>query len=152
MTALDIFRECARLDGKIGRIEERIERRRALATGCTARPLSPDGGSIGGGDASVRMLDYMADIQALEEDRQRQIAERATYRGCCLYLSDLLEPILAGVALRAYLEHKGTGAIAEEINYSPATVRRYRKQADEALANIEIMHWDKCHVPLYTLH
>lgn len=152
MTALDIFKECARMDARIARTQERIDRRKALATGCTARPLSPDGGSFGSGDASARMLDYMADIQGLEEDKQYQISTRDAYRGCCLYLADLLEPTLAGVALRTYLEHKATGVIAGEISYSQATVRRYKKLADEALSRIEIMYWDRCHVPLYTLH
>lgn len=151
MTALDIFRECAAADGQIARTYERIERRKALATGCTTRPLSPDGGSFGSGDASVRMLNYLADLQALEEDVARQEAAREACRACCLYLADLLSPTLASVALRTYLEHQGTKAIAEEIKYSEATVRRYKRQADEALARIEITHWDRRHVPMVAL-
>ena len=151
MTALDIFRECAATDARIERIRERIDRRRALASGCTARPLSPDGGSVGGGDASMRMINYVSEIQTLEEDYARQLTARESYRSCCLYLADLLSDCLASVALRTYLEHQGTKAIATAVHVSQATVRRYKRQADDELRKIEITYWDRSNVPIYTL-
>lgn len=149
MTALDIFCECAAADKKIERLRERIERRKALASGCTARPLSPDGGSSGGSDASMRMLDYVAQIQGLEADIQRLAASREVCRSCCFYLADLLSDIAADVALSVYLEHKSINAIADAKGCSITTVKRYKRNADFELGRIEILHWDRQHVPLY---
>lgn len=152
MTGLDVFQECAAADTKIARTREKIERRRALASSCTTRPLSPAGGSSGSGDASMRMLNYVADIEALENDVRRQEAARDAYRGCCLYLAELLPDNLAGVALRYYLEHKGQKVIAAEMDYSQAHIKRLKRNADEELRRIEIIAWDRQHVPLYALH
>lgn len=148
MTALEIYRECESLDRKITRIQERIERRRALATSCTARPLSADGGSSGPRDASGKMLDYVADIEALESEQRKQAAAREITRACCVYLGDLLPDNLAGVALRHYLEHKSYRVIADEMGYSMAHIKRLKGSADEALAGIEITYWDREHVPV----
>lgn len=147
MTALDIFRECYGLDGKIAKVQERIERRRALATGCTARPMTNDGGSMGASDASMRMLSYVADIEALEAEAQRQAAARESYRACCLYLADMIPDVPAGVALRHYVEHKTLSAIAKDMGYSLAHVKRMKRQADDDLVRIVITSWDRVHVP-----
>lgn len=151
MTALDVFQTCAEMDGRIERIGEKIERRRVLATGLTPKPLSADGGGFGGGDASMRMLDYVAEVETLEREQRDATAKRERYRGCCLYLADLLDEHLSRVALRWYLEHKGIKAIAEELHYSQATIKRYRRQADEQLKHIEITYWDGEHVPIFAL-
>lgn len=151
MNALDIFRGCAALDEEIDSTRENIERRRALASGCTARPLSPDGGSSGSGDASMRMLDYMSEVEKLEAKIEEKKALRESYRSCCFYLAELLVPTLAKVVLRHYLEHKSIRQIANEIQYSYATVKRYKRQADDNLSLIEILYWDRVHVPMILL-
>lgn len=151
MTALDIFQGCATLDEEIDSIRENIERRRALASGCTVRPLSPDGGGSGSRDASMRMLDYMAEVEKLEAKIEDKKALRESTRSCCFYLSGLLSPTLAKVALRFYLERKSIRKIANEIQYSYATVKRYKKQAEDNLSLIEILYWDRVHVPMILL-
>lgn len=151
MTALDIFRGCAALDEEIDSTLENIERRRALASGCTARPLSPDGGSSGSGDASMRMLDYMEEIEKLEAEVDEKKALRERYRSCCFYLAELLSPTLAKVALRFYLERKTIKRVANELKYSYATIKRYKRQAEDNLRLIEILYWDKVHVPMILL-
>lgn len=151
MTALDIFRGCAALDEEIDSIRENIERRRALASGCTVRPLSPDGGSSGSRDASMRMLDYMAEVEKLEAKIEDKKALRESYRSCCFYLAELLVPTLAKVMLRFYLERKNIKRIAAEMKYSIATIKRYKRQAEDNLSLIEILYWDRVHVPMILL-
>lgn len=41
--------------------------------------------------------------------------------------------------------------IANEIQYSYATVKRYKRQAEDNLSLIEILYWDKVHVPMILL-
>lgn len=152
MTALDIYRDCSAIDERIERVREKIERRRALASGCTARPLSPDGGGHGGGDASMRLLEQLADIQTMEAELAELEGQREQLRSCCLYLSDMMARALASVALQYYLEHKGYQAIAEDSHYGLTTVKRYKRYADEALRSIEIIHWDGRHTPMVSIH
>ena len=148
MTAKDIFRDCSQMNDRINRIEERIERRRALASGCTARPLSADGGSSGSGDASAKMINYVAEITELEAEAGRLRAEREYIRTGCFYLADMLPGLEAGVVLRYYLEGKGIKAIAEEISYSQSQVRRLKGSGDEMLERITVLMWDRVHVPI----
>ena len=148
MTALDIFRECGALDKKIDRIQERIERRRALMTGCTARPMTGDGGSMGSSDASMRMLNYVSDIEALQADAREQEAARDACRASCLYLADMIPDIPAGVALRHYVEHKSMTVIATEMGYSLTHVKRLKRAADDDLSGIVITYWDHVNLPV----
>ena len=140
MTALDVFRRYAAADKEIEQLEEQIERREALATGSTARPLSPDSGSRGSGDASMRLLDYVANKEELQAklDARRQLKEAD--RACCIYLAETLLPQLAGIMIRVYIEGKGlkqTGAakMREDIErrvtgnlVSMLTIRRGSKE------------------------
>ena len=96
----------------------------------------------------MRMLDYVAAVEALDAELGDAEHKRRMYGECCLYLADQIEHRAAGVALRLYVERKSIRAIAEEMHYSQATIKRIRQQADQQLARIEILSWDGEHVPL----
>lgn len=148
MTALDVFRRYAAADKEIEQLEEQIERREALATGSTARPLSPDSGSRGSGDASMRLLDYVANKEELQAklDTRRQLKEAD--RACCIYLAETLLPQLAGIMIRVYIEGKGLKQTGAELGYSASQLKRLKRQAETLCQSIEITYWDGNHVPL----
>lgn len=148
MTALDVFRRCAAADREIDQIREKIERREALMTGRTARPLSPDGGGRGSGDASMRLVDYVANIEELRAKLEAREKQKASDVMCCLYLADSLEPRFSEVMKKAYLDHKGLKLIGEEMRYSVSQVKRLKAQAEDMCRSMEITYWDGVHVPL----
>lgn len=148
MTALDVFRRCAAADEEIERIRERIERREALATGATARPLSPDGGGHGSGDASMRLLDYVGDVEQLREKLAKRTRQRDMDRACCVYLAEVMPAELGRVMLRLYMDGMRLDAIGAQEHCSLSTVKRLKRRAEALSARIDITWWDGVHVPI----
>lgn len=148
MTAKDIFRECADATARIARIEEKIERRRAVASGCTTRPLSPTGGGSGSSDPSMKMIDYVAEIAELEADAEALRAELEYIRNSCFYLADMIPDLESSVLLRHYLEGQGIKRIAEEMHYSQSQIRRLKAAGEEMLEGMRVLAWDRVHVPI----
>lgn len=150
MTALDVFRRCAAADREIEGLKEKIERREALATGRTARPLSPDGGGRGSGDASMRLVDYVANIEELRAKLVAREAQKKSDMACAIYLAEGMPPSppYGRILISAYVDRMSLKAIAEEMNYSQTQARRLKQQAEEMAANLVITYWDGNHVPL----
>ena len=148
MTALDVFKRCESAKREIEALEEKIERRRAMAEGSGSVQPSADGGSRGSRDASMRLLDYVANLTELETrlTRRRQTLQEDT--ACCIYLAEQMEERYGRVMTRIYLEHKGLRACASEMGYSLSQMKRIRKAAEDLCQRMEILVWDRKHVPI----
>lgn len=148
MTAMDIFKEYGRQARTVEGIRERILRREAIATGTTARPLSPDGGGHGGGDASMRLAEYVGNIEGLREQLREAEARLENLNACCVYLAELLPKDAGDYLLRRFVGHKSMKAIAEETGCSVSTVKRQRDDSERAAYGIMIVSWDGIHLPI----
>lgn len=136
------------MENRIERAREKIERRRALASSCTTRPLSAAGGGSSGGDASMKLINYVAQIEELEGELARLTAERELIRSSCFYLADMLPEKLASVALRYYLEGATIKEISGAMHYSQTQIRRWKESAEEALERLTVLAWDRTHLPI----
>lgn len=151
MTAMDVFERYAAAEAELMEIQEKIDRRHALATGTTARPLSHDGGSRGSGDASVRLLDYMGNIEDLEKQKADRERMRDNDRACCMYLAEMLPPMMASIMTRRFLEGKSQRTCAEETGYSVTSIRRLQRHAEGILREIVLIQWDGNHIPIVAI-
>jgi len=149
VTALEVFERFQAADAELLDIQEKIDRRRALATGTTARPLSQNSGSSGGsGDASVRLLDYMGTVEDLERQLEARKVMKENDLACCVYLLETLPANLAGVMSRRYLESKSQRTCGEELGYSVTTIRRMQREAEGICRQIQFTWWDGKHIPV----
>ena len=148
MTALDIFREYGRAAKAAEAIGEKILRREAMATGATARPLSPDGGGRGSGDASMRLVEYVGNIEDLRAQLRDAERRRENLAACCVYLAELLPTASGDYLLRRYVQRKSMGMIAREMGCSESTVKRIREEAERQAAGVVILRWDGEHLPI----
>ncbi len=147
MTALEVFERCARADNDIARIEEKIERRRALAMGCTAKPADSQGGG-GSKDASMKLVDYMADLEALEDELQKRKNRKAMDIGCAVYLAEQLPDTMGSIMVRCFLCGQVLRDVAGDLGYSMSHIKRMKREAEQACRNIRITWWDGEHVPV----
>ena len=151
MNGLDVFKRYAAADGELRKIKERIKRRRALAEGCTSRPPSPDGGSRSSTDASMRLLDYMSDIEQLQAELEERSAQRERDRACCVYLADMLPTNLGSLMLLRYIEGKSVQACATASAYSVTHTRRLLREAEDICRRMELTLWDGNHIPIVAM-
>lgn len=151
MTALDVFRRCGNAEKEIAALEEKIERRRAMAEGNGSVQPNADGGSRGSRDASMRLLDYVANIAELEAKLERRRQAELEDKACCVYLAEQLEDRFGRAMLAVYVEHKGTKAAATEMGYSLSQFKRIRQGAEDICRRMDILIWDRKHVPLVSL-
>jgi len=149
VTALEVFERFQAADDALSEIQDKIDRRRALATGTTARPLSQNAGSSGGsGDASMRLLDYMGTVEELQQQLEDRKAMKENDLACCVYLLEMLPANLAGVMSRRYLEGKSQRTCGEELGYSVTTIRRMQQEAEGICRQIQLTWWDGEHIPV----
>ena len=148
MTALDVFKRYKDADREIEGLEERIERRRALAEGNGSPKLDANGGGRGSRDASMRLLDYVGDLTELETKLARRKQLKGEDRLCCLYLAEQLEERYGKAMLLTYVEGMGLKETATRMGYSLSQVKRIRQTAEDMCRKIEILVWDREHVPL----
>lgn len=149
MTALEVFERVFAADSDIMDIQGKIDRRYALVTGTTARPLSQNTGSSGGsGDASMRLLDYMGNVEDLEAKLNDRKVMKENDLACCVYLLEMLPANLAGVMSRRYLEGKSQRTCADELGYSVTSIRRMQKEAEGICRQITLTWWDGKHIPV----
>ena len=148
MTAMDVFVSYLRRGEQIEALEEKIRRREAVMTGGTARPSEPDGGSRGTDDASMRLLDYVGNIESLRKELSACQQAREEDKDCALYLTEMLPDPLGGVMMRIYVEDKSYREIADEIGYSVSHVKRLRRDAEKLCQSIRVVSWDRRHVPV----
>lgn len=146
MTAMDVFISYAKHGEWIEELEEKIRRREAMATGSGSRPSDTEGRSSG--DASVRLLDYVGNVEELREKLKAAQAAREEDRGCAIYISEMLPGPMGGVMVRMCLEGKSAREAAEEMGYSVSHVKRLRREAEKLCGNIRIISWDRRHVPV----
>lgn len=151
MTALDVFKRYAAATAELRRIQEMIDRREAMATGATARPLTNDGGSRGSGDASMRLLDYCANRDELEDRKRQRIAMRDSDMACCVYLAEVLPPEMGSIMTRRYLEGKRQCDCADAMHYSLSTIRRLQRNAEDMCRRIILTQWDGNHIPVIAI-
>ena len=151
MTGLDIFARIRRADADMEELRERILRRESAIQGTTARPLSEDGGIRGSRDASMRMADYVGDVEQLRARLDDRIRMQTRDMSCALYLADMVPRQLAGVVCRYYLDRMTYKAIGEDMHYSESHIKRLKRDADKALKRILILQWDGTHVPLVSI-
>lgn len=151
MTAMDVFHDFLTHSARIEELEEMIRRRESAAIGGGARPLTTDGGSRSGGDASMRLLDYVGRVEELNEELRaiRQACEEE--KNCALYLTELLPGAMGGVMARICLEGKTHRQVSEELHYSVSHVKRLRREAEKLCRDIQIISWDRWHVPVVAL-
>ena len=148
MTALDIFREYDRAAKAAEAIEEKIQRREAMATGATAKPLTADGGSRGGGDASMRLAEYVGNIEDLREQLRAAKARLDDLKACCVYLAEQLPAASGDYLLRRYVGRLTLRACAKALNCSETQARRIREEAERAASALVVLAWDGKHVPV----
>ena len=151
MTAYDIFRRYQTGGKKAEELTEMIRRREAMATGCGVRPVSSDGGGRGSRDASMRLLDYVGNIEELREKLRICLERREQDRMCCLYLAELLPEVHGGVMVRMVLEGKSLKETGVAMGYSGSHVRRLKKEADDMCRRIRIISWDRVHTPVISM-
>lgn len=148
VTALDMFRRYANAKMEIADLEERIERRKSMVMGGAQKPLSHDGGSRGGYDPSMRLLDYVENVEELRKRLEDRKQKRDGERACCLYLAEMLPVSLSNVMVRIYLEEQTLAVCAKEMNYSVSQIKRFKRDAEGICRWMNILSWDGFHVPL----
>lgn len=148
MTALDVFRRYADADRVIEGLKEKIERREVMATGCTARPLSADGGGRGSGDASMRLANYVGDVEELRNQLGEKERQKKMDLQCCFFLAEGMSQILGKIMLLRYVENMTIEKISSEIHYSLSQTKRFKRDAEDLSKRTEIVYWDGKNVPL----
>lgn len=151
MTALDVFKRFADGRKKLSRIEEKIERRRALQISCTSKPMEADSGSHGSGDASMRLLDYVADVDELLDERDAIRHEMETDRACCIYLAECMPDVIGKIMIEIYIGGATMKACADAIGYSVSHMRRLRTEAEDFAGKTVLTYWDGNHIPIIKL-
>lgn len=151
MTALDIFIRAKAAPGEIRMLEEKIERRRALQTSCTSKPLSGDAGGRSSDDASMRLLDYMSDIEDMEHALKARKRQSDADRACCVYLAEMMPDPYGGILTRIYLDGLTQRGCAESLHYSATHIRRMIPEAESFARRMTILLWDGEHAPVFFL-
>ncbi len=147
MTAMDVFEHYAAGEDVLDEIRTKIERRRQMASGCTSQSFDCDGGRSSG-DASMKLLDYMNNVAALERQLATVARKRASDRACCVYLAEMLPALQGKLMMLRYLDGKTIRSCAEIVHYSESHVRRLLNDAEELCRRIELTWWDGIHVPV----
>ena len=150
MNALDVFRAYAQDGERMAELEEKIRRREAVAAGGT-RPVAQDGGGRSSRDASMRLLDYVDNVEQLRTDLERVRGAREADRACALYLTEMLPDPLGDVLSRVHLEGRSVKEAAKDMGYSTSHVRRLLKEAETMCRAIQIISWDRKHVPVLAM-
>lgn len=148
---MDVFRSYVSEAERIESLEEMIRRREAAATGGGRRSRDPGAGSRSTDDASMRLLDYVDNVERLRADLKRAKKRREEDKDCALYLTEMLPGPLGGVMARTYLEGKSAREAAEEMGYSVSHIKRLRRQAEKLCRGVRILSWDRKHVPVIAM-
>ena len=96
----------------------------------------------------MRLLDYMSNVEDLEQKYSARQRMKENDLACCVYLLEILPPNLAGVMSRRYLEGKSQTICGEELGYSVTTIRRLQREAEEICRKIQLTWWDGNHIPV----
>jgi len=147
MTAMELFKHYAVGEDVLDEIRTKIERRKQMASGCTSQSFS-SGGSRSSGDASMKILDYMNNIEALERQLADEERKRASDRACCVYLAELLPEKHGHLMILRYLDGKTIRACADTTHYSESHIRRLLNEAESMCRDIELTWWDGIHIPV----
>lgn len=149
MTAMDVFEDYARRGSRIRALEERIRRWEAAAEASPTRQLGEGGrGSV---DSGTRMLDYVGKIWELREELAASRKAREEDRICALYLAEMMPEALGGVMTRAFLEGMTAREIARDLGYSESHIKRLKREGREFCAKMQVLYWDRVHVPAVSL-
>lgn len=151
MNGLDVFLQLDKIDDEIERLTERITRRRALAEGCTSRPLTPDGGGKPSTDASMKLVDYVADIEKLEAKLRDAQTRRDNYAACCVYLAECIPDNLGTVMIDRYVLRYTYSKCGEVMGYSLTHIRRLLAEAENLCKRMELTMWDGIHIPVIAI-
>lgn len=151
MNGLDVYERYKAAEKQIKRKEEQIARRRALAEGCTSRPLSPDGGIRGSSDASMRLVDFMADVEKVQAEIDEIRAQRVRDKACCLYLAEMLPDNYGELLIRRYINGDSVQECAAGMAYSVTHTRRLLREAEGMCRCIELVAWDGSHIPIVAI-
>lgn len=146
MTAMEMFEHYVSGEDTLDEIRTKIERRRQIAAGCTSMSFSSGGRSSG--DASMKLLDYMNNIETLERQLIDEERKRACDRICCVYLAEMLPEMYGQLMIFRYLDGKTIKACAEAMHYSESHIRRLLNEAETMCRNIELTWWDGIHIPV----
>lgn len=147
MTAMEMFEHYAAGEDALDEIRTKIERRRQMAGGCTSQSFDR-AGDRSSGDASMRLLDYMNNIDALQKQLTHEESKRASDRACCVYLAEMLPEHLGQLMILRYLDSKTIRACANALHYSESHIRRLLNDAEDMCRNIELIWWDGIHIPV----
>lgn len=150
MTALDVFMGYGGREKRIEDLEERIRRREAVATGGGVRAPDADGGRSGE-DASMRLLDYVGNVEQLRAELQAARKERDEDKACAIYLTEMLPETMGKLMSRVYLEKQPLKTAAKAMGYSATHARRLLKEAEDICKGMQIVSWDRVHVPVLAI-
>lgn len=148
MNALDIYKMAHEQKRKLASMGEALERRRAIAEGCTSKPLSADGGGFGSGDKSVKLLDFVSDVEEMEKSISEAQSKYSATLSCCVYMSGRLNARNADILERYYLAGKTIRAIAGEMAYSQGYVKQMKAAAEDEARALIVIEWDGKHTPV----
>lgn len=147
MTAMEMFEHFVAGEDVLDEIRTKIERRRQIAAGCTSQSFS-SGGGRSSGDASMKLLDYMNNIETLERQLADEERKRACDRACCVYLAEMLPEVYGQLMIFRYLDGKTIRACADATHYSESHIRRLLNEAEAMCRDIELTWWDGIHIPV----
>lgn len=133
MDGITILRRCRRYIDDIESLNERIERRRALASRMTAS-YEQTGGGHGSGETD-RMGAFVADLEQMEVQRARRDKRYDAERVAAIELLELLGVNEARAIELYYIECRTMDGVAAAMGFTVQHVRRLRKTGEGKISD-----------------
>ena len=99
----------------------------------------------------MRLVDYMADLERLEQDLTQLVEQKERDKACCLYLAEGMPEHLGKAMLLRYIDGLPVKLCAEQMNYSVQHYRRLLHDAEEFSRRMELTVWDGNHIPIIAI-
>lgn len=131
MDGITILRRCRRYFEEVEGLNERIERRRALASRMTASYGSTGGGH--GGAETDRMSAFVADLEMMEAQLKHREARYDAERMAAVELLDMCDTREANAMELYYIECRTMDGVAAVMGFTVQHARRLRKAAEAAI-------------------
>lgn len=134
MDAITILRRCRRYFDDIEGLNDRIERRRSLAT-----RMAASYGSTGGGHGSAetdRIGAFVADLEQMEAQLKHREERYDAERIAVVEMLDAIDQRQAEAIELYYVECRTMEGVADVMGFTVQHARRVRKAAENALIEI----------------
>lgn len=135
MTALTILERCRSGPRDIIRIQKRIDLRMSMETSTGARGIT---GMPGGGGNSDHMLDYLVDLEGIQEELKARRREHCVEVVAGLKLISMMPDTYGQVLTGYYIRGLLIREIAEEMQRSVSRVKCLKNDAVALAAAIQI--------------